>query len=57
MKKQTDEILMLVNIKIFFLMIILGIMLNVIKENKIITEQVTNSEYRNEYQNIDKSIN
>lgn len=57
MKKQTDKILMLVNIKIFFLMIILGIMLNVIKENKIITEQVTNSEYRNEYQNIDKSIN
>lgn len=54
MKNQTDRILMLFNIKILFLIIVLGIMLNLIKENKMITEQVTNSEYENEFQKIDR---
>lgn len=54
MKNQTDRILMLFNIKILFLIIVLGIMLNLIKENKMIIEQVTNSEYENEFQKIDR---
>ena len=55
MKKQTDMILISLNLKIIILIILLGIMINVIKDEKIV-KQFTNSEILNEVKNnLDKN--